>query len=159
MIKETARVIGVEKQGWISVEVEVKSACHSCHQQESCGSSAVSKAFKPKSQQFSMQTELALNTGDKVVIGLPESVILKAAALVYLLPLFGFFLFALLGSSLFSSTTLPSQSTDLIAIFFGAAGGILAWYMGKSLAKLIEKDAQPVVINKLANEINTAFIS
>lgn len=115
MMEEVARVISCDNQGWLTVEVTLKSACKACNNSESCGTSAVAQAFSPKTQQFSIQSERCCEPGELLKLGLPESVILKAAALVYLLPLFGLFVGAILGQFV---GNLIQFNSNLSAMFF-----------------------------------------
>ena len=156
MMEELAKVVSEPEDGWVAVEVELKSACHSCHNDENCGTAAVSKAFSPKAQRFSIQTQLPVTAGEMVKIGLPESVILKAASLVYLLPLAGFFVFAFLGTYLFERlglATIFTQSADIPSMLFGAIGAFGAWCFGRYQAKRLESVAQPVILSRLGHQI------
>ncbi|MBM7072616.1 SoxR reducing system RseC family protein [Shewanella sp. 202IG2-18] len=157
MMEELAKVVSDSEGGWVSVEVELKSACHSCHNDENCGTAAVAKAFSPKTQAFAIQTQVPVKIGEMVKIGLPESVVLKAAALVYLLPLFGFFASAFLGTFLFEKLGIVvpfTQSADIPTILFGGLGAFIAWLFGRIQAKNIESIAQPVILSRLGHQIN-----
>lgn len=157
MMEELAKVVSSAEDGWVSVEVELKSACYSCDNDENCGTAAVSKAFSPKTQSFAVQTQLPVIVGEMVKIGLPESVILKAAALVYLFPLVGFFVFAFLGTFLFERLSLATeltQATDFPSIVFGSIGAFASWFLGRRQAKKIESIAQPVILSRLGHRIN-----
>lgn len=76
-------------------------------------------------------------------LGLPESVILKAAALVYLLPLLGLFVGAVLGQ--FIGNLIPFNP-DLSAMVFAAFGTMLFWWFGKQRAKRLEVAAKPMIL-------------
>lgn len=143
MMEEVARVVANDSQGWLTVEVELKSTCKSCSSSESCGTSAVAQAFSSKTQQFSIQSERACAVGELLKLGLPESVILKAAALIYLMPLLGLFVGAALGQYL---GQLFEFNPNLGAMGFAAIGALLAWSFGKQQAKRLEVDAQPVIL-------------
>ncbi len=156
MMEELAKVVSEPDDGWVTVEVETKSACHSCHNDENCGMSAVSKAFSAKAQTFSIQTQLPVKVGEMVKIGLPESVILKAASLVYLLPLAGFFVFAFLGTFLFERPGIAAvltSSADAPSMLFGALGAFGAWRLGRFQARRLESVAQPVILSRLDQKI------
>lgn len=156
MMEEVARVVASDNQGWLTVEVELKSTCKSCSSSESCGTSAVAQAFSAKTQQFSIQSERACEVGELLKLGLPESVILKAAALVYLTPLFGLFAGALLGQFFASLLVINS---DLCAIGFAALGALAAWFFGKRKAKQLEVDSQPVILAYLGTGISLDKLS
>ncbi|MDL3986486.1 SoxR reducing system RseC family protein [Shewanella xiamenensis] len=156
MMEEVARVVACDNQGWLTVEVELKSTCKSCSSSESCGTSAVAQAFSAKTQQFSIQSERACEVGELLKLGLPESVILKAAALVYLTPLFGLFVGALLGQFFASLLVINS---DLCSIAFAALGALAAWFFGKRKAKQLEVDSQPVILAYLGTVISLDKLS
>ncbi|AZG74270.1 SoxR reducing system RseC family protein [Shewanella livingstonensis] len=149
MMEEIARVVDYQ-QGWATVEVELKSACNHCASSENCGTSTIAKAFSVQTQRFSLPSDKTCHVGDLLKIGLPESVIIKAAALVYLLPLFGLFLCALVGQMLAAGVGL---STNGFAMAFGAVGALVAWFIGKHFAAQLEADATPVIIAYLGQEV------
>ena len=146
-----AKVLTCDGSGWITVEVKVKNACNHCDNSESCGTSAVSKAFSPKVQRFSIPSDGQYVVGDLLKLGLPESVILKAAALVYLLPLMGLFAGVALASILNSLFGLTSS--DIVVIPFAFAGALLFWFAARIVAKRMENDSQPVIISHLGHSI------
>lgn len=146
-----AKVLTCDGSGWITVEVQVKNACGHCDNNESCGTSAVSKAFSPKVQCFSIPSDGQYVVGDLLKLGLPESVILKAAALVYLLPLMGLFAGAALASIL--NSLLGLATSDLVVIPFAFAGALLFWFAARRVAKRMENDSQPVIISHLGHLI------
>ncbi|GGP85735.1 sigma E factor positive regulatory protein RseC [Shewanella ulleungensis] len=149
MMEEIARVVDYQ-QGWATVEVELKSACNHCASSENCGTSTIAKAFSVKTQRFSLPADKPCREGDLLKVGLPESVIIKAAALVYLLPLLGLFVFATFGHLFAAGLDL---STNAFAMIFGAIGAVIAWFIGKHLASKIEMDASPVIIAYLGQEV------
>ncbi len=150
MMEEIARVVDYQ-QGWVTVEVELKSACNHCASSENCGTSTIAKAFSVHTQRFSLPSDKPCLSGDMLKIGLPESVIIKAAALVYLLPLIGLFLFAMVGQMLAAGL---GFNTNGFAMFFGAFGTLFAWFIGKHFATQLEADATPVIIAHLGQEID-----
>ncbi|MGL4712649.1 MAG: SoxR reducing system RseC family protein [Shewanella sp.] len=151
MMEEIARVVACDSQGWLTVEVELKSTCKSCSNSESCGTSAVAQAFSSKTQQFSIQSERSCDVGELLTLGLPQSVILKAAALIYLMPLLGLFIGAALGQLL---GQLLGVNPNLGAMGFAAVGALLAWTFAKQQAKRLEVDAQPVILAYLGRSIS-----
>lgn len=143
MMEEVARVISSDEHGWLTVEVELKSTCKSCSSSDSCGTSAVAQAFSAKTQQFSIPSARACEAGELLKLGLPESVILKAAALIYLLPLLGLFMGATLGQFFAGVVEIDA---NLSAIAFAVIGAVLAWTLGRYKAKQLETDAQPIIL-------------
>ncbi|QIR15239.1 SoxR reducing system RseC family protein [Shewanella aestuarii] len=153
LLEELARVVE-HKDGWVMVEVELKSACNHCSNSDNCGTSAVAKAFSVKTQRFSIASDNAFQVGDMLKLGLPESVILQAAALVYLLPLIGLFVFAALGHFLGLGLDID---TNISAIMMSFVGGYLAWRLGKHFAFKIEDNAQPIIISNLGQQVDLAI--
>jgi sigma-E factor negative regulatory protein RseC len=159
LLEEIGRIVAYDTSGWVRVSVTLKSACNHCSNSDNCGTSAVAKAFSIKTQEFSLPTNKRYPVGDLVKLGLPGSVILKAAALVYMLPLLGLFLGAVIGQMLTDFVfiqTLASDS-DYLAILFGLVGAGLSWRIGKHFALKLESRAQPIIIAHLGREIGTAL--
>lgn len=150
LMEELARVVEYQS-GWVMVEVELKSACNHCSNSENCGTSAVAKAFSVKTQRFAIASGKPYQQGDMLKLGLPESVIIKAAALVYLLPLLGLFTFAALGHLLGLGLAFDTNTS---AMLMALIGGALSWRIGKYFAHRIEADAQPVIISNLGQKVD-----
>ncbi|ABZ75649.1 positive regulator of sigma E, RseC/MucC [Shewanella halifaxensis HAW-EB4] len=153
MMEEVARVVANGNSGWVVVEVEMKSACNHCESGDSCGTSAVSKAFSPKVQRFSIQSEQQFVKGERLKLGLPESVILKAATLVYILPLIGLFIGAFGANQI---GFLFGGASDLLSISGALVGSFCFWAAGKKASKRLEAQAQPVIIKSLGKPIEIA---
>lgn len=153
MMEEIAKVVANGNSGWVVVEVEMKSACNHCKSGDSCGTSAVAAAFSSKVQRFSIQTERVLAEGERLKLGLPESVILKAALLVYMLPLMGFFIGAYSGNLI---ATAVDVNQDLLSIIGALFGGISTWTIGKKFARTLEERALPIIIKSLGTPIDIA---
>jgi len=150
MMEEIARVVDYQ-QGWATVEVELKSACNHCASSENCGTSTIAKAFSVHTQRFSLPSDKPCRSGDLLKIGLPESVIIKAAALVYLSPLLGLFFAAMIGHMLAAGMGL---STNGFAMAFGGLGAFIAWFIGKHFATRLDAHATPVIIAHLGQEVD-----
>ena len=93
MITETGKVIAIKEiEGEILVQVECisKSACSSCHSQNSCGVGAVSKAFSDKSHYFEFPFKEGMEVNQFIELNISNGDLIKSATLVYLLPLFFF---------------------------------------------------------------------
>lgn len=151
MMEQVAKVIGQDSPDWVSVEVEMKSACNHCDNHESCGTGAVAKAFSTKMQRFAVPADRPYQQGDLLKLGLPESVVLKTAALVYLLPLSGLLLGGITGQWL---GQLSAQNANATAMAGGLLGGLLAWWIGKRNAAAMESEAQPVILSYLGRELS-----
>ncbi len=125
MIEEQARVIAIEGSQ-VTVSSNVKSTCSNCEQVDNCGSGQVAKAIPQRQLIVKVETTLAVNIGDDVMLGLSEKQLLQAAWQVYLWPLFGLFLFSIVGQWLLQHAFLNSE---LYAIALGLLGGYGGFYL------------------------------
>ncbi len=151
MIEETATVVAINGNQ-VVVKSTVKSSCHSCEQQDNCGSGQIAKAIPHKTLTTTLQTEQSLAVGDEVVIGLNETSMLKSALHVYLAPLFGL----ILGASIGQLVLVEALSWhELSAV--GLATGLA--YLGYLFAKKhhasekVHKNLQPKLLRKCQNTI------
>ncbi len=105
MIKEQGRVVAVEHDGaW--VETLRQSACSSCAGKSGCGQRLVEQYHSarrdPSLAYIKVASSRMLHKGDRVVLGVAESSLLKASFLIYLVPLLlmmtGIWLLSLVGA-------------------------------------------------------------
>ncbi|MEW6991420.1 SoxR reducing system RseC family protein [Colwelliaceae bacterium 6441] len=127
MIEEHARVVAIEQE-LITVESLVKSSCSGCQQLDTCGSGQIAKAFPQKRTSYTLFSELPVNVGDSVIIGLSEQVLLSAAWQVYMWPLIGLFLGGLFGQALLEKSFL---SHELFALPLALLGGFIGFYLAR----------------------------
>lgn len=86
MIEETGTVVAIEGDyAWI--ETQVKTTCGSCKASETCPTSTVAKAFSPKPEHIKLAVPCRLVPGQQVKIGITENALLRASAMVYVVPL------------------------------------------------------------------------
>ncbi len=71
----------------IDVETEVCSSCVHCSKSSHCGTSELAKLFSARRNQVQLKNTLGAKTGEKVIIGMPDELLVRAAILAYLLPL------------------------------------------------------------------------
>lgn len=122
MIEEQATVIAVQEDT-VTVKSTVKSACSGCQQVDTCGSGQVAKAIPQKSLTLTLSNTLEVQVGDKVMIGILEKPLLQTAWQVYLLPLFGLFLFAFFGQLLTDNWSLNHEFLVIVFAIFGGYFG------------------------------------
>ncbi|MEJ1296412.1 MAG: SoxR reducing system RseC family protein [Candidatus Sedimenticola sp. (ex Thyasira tokunagai)] len=119
MIEEQALVISTDGEFAI-VETERKATCGGCAGSSTCGVSAISKVFGQRRSSFKVLNGIGASPGEQVILGLAESTLLKSSVILYLVPLFSFFLFSLLGRWL--ATLLEFKSTEPMIIVSGLLG-------------------------------------
>ncbi|WOG25567.1 SoxR reducing system RseC family protein [Endozoicomonas sp. 8E] len=89
MIEEEGRVVAVE-QGTVWVETIRKSTCSSCSVRNGCGQNLLEKYRSNKHQSYIQAiNDFSIEENDQVIIGIPESALMRASFLVYLMPLAG----------------------------------------------------------------------
>lgn len=155
MMEQIAKVVSYTPEGKLLVEVEIASACNHCASDKQCGTSAVAKAFPKKTQQLIIPTDNTdYLTGDMLKLGLSESIFLKATALIYLFPLVGLLLGALIGQML--QTQLLLAAGEWVNILFACLGAITSWFIGKQLVKKLEQQSTPIILKHLGRQLDAS---
>ncbi len=151
MIEETAKVIAINGRQVI-VQSTIKSTCHSCHQQDDCGSGQIAKAIPHKSLTTEFTTNINIKVGDEVVLGLPEDIMLSSAFEVYMLPLLGLISFAAVGQF---TLVEQWQLHELFAFLFALCGAFCGFYIARYRQKnsKVINNLQPKLLRKCANTI------
>ncbi len=140
MIEEQGRVIAVEP-GAVWVETLRKSTCSACSAKAACGQGLLNQLGAGARRGYVRAlSELSLQVGDAVVIGVREDLLVRGSVLVYLLPLLGLFLAA--GAAQWLALGEP------VVILAAFAGLLVAWYAVRrySLRTADDPAAQPVVL-------------
>mgnify|MGYP003385855865 FL=1 len=147
MIEEQAIVKSVQ-QHWVSVLTTQSSSCHQCNEAASCSTSILSKFFGAKEIELKMYSEIPLEKGDHVLIGIGESIFIGLTALIYFVPLCALFLFALLGQYLGPQLELEGE---LFTIFLAITGFAACYCLIKYLIQhyLKPQTINPVILKKL----------
>lgn len=148
MITESARVIAVE-QDYLWVEAVSRSACGSCQARAGCGQSLLHR-WAEKTSYLKVPlgnrepTFFAVN--DRVLLGVPESVIVKSSLLLYCLPLV-----LLLAGAFIGERLGVSEAASIIGALLGlVAGGLLVKTYSMFAARF--SDLQPVILDSFAAE-------
>ena len=126
MLKERGRVVAVESDA-LWVETIQQSVCGSCVAEKGCGQRLLAKfgAQPNHLRVLAAEDEAAsYRVGDSITIGIPETAVVKASMLVYMLPLIIAVFFA--GSV---HIVLHSDGLSIIA-------GIIGLIAGASLVRL-----------------------
>ena len=120
------------------------AGCERCAEGRGCGGGLLGRLLGDRLYRVTARaTTQVPKPGDRVLIGIPESGLLAAAALVYGLPLLGLLFFVALGGVVFDSDNLA-----IVGGLFGLAGGFLAirWLAHSTR---ISRRLQPRVLNIL----------
>ena len=98
-MKENALVTSVyDGSAW--VEPVAKAGCSGCSLKQSCGTGLLSSWLGSRRLSTKVVNTLDVVVGDQVVIWVPDRGLLTIAAVTYLLPLLGLFIFTLFAQAL-----------------------------------------------------------
>lgn len=148
MMKESARVVAVDDD-CLWVETGVKAGCNSCSETKSCGTSLLAKLFEDKQRHLRVALEgrdpAQFSLNDVVEIGMSEAAILKGSLVVYMLPLAGLLVGAMLASSL-----AYAEGIVVLMGFSGFALGLLGVRLHGWLNRA-NPEYQPVLVGRTGN--------
>lgn len=126
MLEERGQVIAIE-QGAVRVRVNRQSACGSCQVRAACGQGLMQVMQSEHCHEVRALTDLSLQEGDYVVLGVSEDLLLRSALMVYLLPLLALIVGAVLGQQL----GLTEGWSILLASLAFAASGVYLYSFNK----------------------------
>jgi sigma-E factor negative regulatory protein RseC len=119
---EEATVTGIATGGRVEVTVERGEACHSCAAQGACKTLGGQK----RDLVLLVGNELDAAPGDRVRLTIAESAVVKASAVLYLLPALGLIAGAAAGWALAVRQGWPTDLPALIGAAVGLVVGLLA---------------------------------
>ncbi len=146
MIEEQAQVIEIQGNQLI-LQAQTQSTCGSCAVNKSCGTSVLAKVVGRKFTQFQAENNIGAEVGDTVVVGIAEDALLKGSLAIYILPIIGMLVFALIADYLLAEMA----ARDL----YIAASGVAGLVFGSLLARLyfLQKSSTyqfaPIVLRKV----------
>ncbi|MEW8659724.1 MAG: SoxR reducing system RseC family protein [Candidatus Thiodiazotropha endolucinida] len=88
MLEETAMVVEANTD-YLWVETRSRTGCSQCG--SSCTTSVVSKLFGMKRNRLKLENTLCAEVGDRVVVGIPDELLVRASVWAYLFPLLAMF--------------------------------------------------------------------
>ncbi|UCD33503.1 MAG: SoxR reducing system RseC family protein [Desulfobacterales bacterium] len=127
MAQRRGLVVRVEKDGWAQVATERKGACDGCGPGHNCQSCLSTSKIVTQ-----VLNKAGAKAGDLVTVSLDSEMILKNAAVLYLLPVVGLVASALLGADLSADW---GVSETQAAIGFGVAGLCLGFFIAVFISK------------------------
>lgn len=136
--------------GYVCLDIQHQSACGSCHASAGCGTATLAKVWSGRSIRVRAMSVLPLQTGDAVIVGLADGVLLQGALLAYLLPVVLLLAGALLGESVFAG------AGEEPVILLGALGLGLGFLVVRAVSRRFRDDPryQPVVLRRLDRTAN-----
>lgn len=141
MIETQGRVVATEP-GFAWVECERSAACGHCAGGGSCGVSSLGKLLGARPMCIRLADPIGVRSGDDVVIGLPESGLVAAAATAYLWPLLAMIAAAVAGERLAPGTVLP-----ILVALAGLAVGL--WTVSRrAAAPAVRQSERPLLMRR-----------
>lgn len=101
-IQEEGVVVAVTEDG-VWIETQRQSGCQSCSSRGGCGVGIMQKALNRRQHKVRVQTDFPVQVGDHVRLLLPAAALVQASVLMYLMPLLGLIIGAVVGQSFFAS--------------------------------------------------------
>jgi|GEM_PF-789660 len=94
MIEHNGKVITAAPES-VLIETERRSACGHCEADGHCGTSVIAALFRQRASQIRLDNNMDLQSGDEVILGIPEHLLLRAALWAYMVPMLFMIVFAL----------------------------------------------------------------
>jgi sigma-E factor negative regulatory protein RseC len=146
MIEEYAIVTGREENLAI-LEIERRTACGLCGQKRGCGNATWGKLLGHKSHTFRAENVIDANVGDSVVVGIDERAILSSVFYLYIVPLLGMLIAAILADTFFNNEfyVILAAASGLLLGFFWVKGHLVGYgdaektYSTKYLAVILRR--------------------
>jgi len=117
-------VVELDNEG-IWVETARQGGCDGCGAQKTCGTSALASMFSPKSPLIKVENTLGAKVGDRVVLSLDESDLIKHSFMAYGIPLLVMFIF----SGVAQVLLLPLFQSDFVVVVAALFGLLFGWLM------------------------------
>ena len=120
-------VTSIEKEGWAQVATERTGVCGGCKSTHSCHSCLTNSKIVTE-----VLNKAGAKEGDLVTVSLDSGLVLKSAAIMYLIPIAGLMAGALMGAVL--SVGLAISETS-VTIAFGFAGLCLGFFIAAFISR------------------------
>lgn len=122
MIEQTATVLAVA-DGAALIEVPRVSSCSACGKGSQCGTSLIARLFGTNgSTRLRVRDPLGVQPGERVVVGIQDSLLVQASLVAYLLPL----PFLIIGAALGEQAGWGDPGSVLTGLLGLAAGLLLS---------------------------------
>lgn len=147
MIEERGRVVAVDSgEAW--VQTIRQSACHSCSARKGCGHRLLSER-QGQAMQIRVANAIGVQVGDEVMVGIPESSLLKASLMLYLVPL----LTMVVGAVLTEQWLSAREGWIILGGVAGLAGGF-GWARWFSQRYSRDRNFAPQLLRRCMPEVS-----
>ncbi|EXJ14711.1 SoxR reducing system RseC family protein [Imhoffiella purpurea] len=144
MIEQEGTVIAVIGR-YARVRTERRGACGRCSVSNACGTSLLERFFGRRPGELTLLNLPDADVGDRVLVGISEQGLLRAAVLAYLVPVL-----ALIGGAMLGETW-GGEYPGVASLVGGALGLTLAllWLRGYSVLSVRHPERQSLVLKRL----------
>lgn len=155
MIEQQATVLEVRDDS-ILIRTQRQSGCQSCDVKSGCGTSVIERFFPERPQQQLIlpidQLESTPKPGDQVVIGINESYLQNTTMVLYLVPLMGLLLGAVVGSYIgtLPESPLSSEPMSILLCLLGLSLGL--WIIRQTTERRHRRLYQAVKVLRIARK-------
>ncbi len=147
MIEERGCVTSVEP-GFVWVTCARQAGCERCAAGKGCGGGLLSRLLGDRLHRVRAISNAPVSTGQQVVIGLDESVLIRSAMMVYGVPIVGVIL-----GALFAWLAAP-DAPEWVTIGGGVVGLTAGFLVTRQFENRFKKRRrfQPIVLRRLTGE-------
>ncbi|MCP4600606.1 MAG: SoxR reducing system RseC family protein [Proteobacteria bacterium] len=130
--QETGQVIGLAQDGRAVIKIRRAEACHSCSAKSACHA----LGGETQDMKITVVNTLGARPGDQVVLSLSELSIIKASAVLYLLPALCLIGGAVIGAYFAGELGLEKDPASIVGSLAGLGLGLgLTWIVGNQMGK------------------------
>ncbi len=150
MMETQGQVIGI-RHGRVLVRTVGAAGCGSCAAGRGCGAGVLGKLFRRRSPEVEAVTDIDVDLGDQVIIGMDDTGMLYGSLALYGAPLAGL----LVGMT--ATAILFPGSGDAVVLMAGLAGMLagLVWLTAISRRIADERRYRPVVLRRVGNMVSS----
>jgi len=147
VIEESGVVLSVQGD-MAEVEAQRQSGCGGCAVTATCGTSLLARYLGARRSVLRAHNAIGAQPGDTVIVGIPESALLEASAVAYLVPLLTMIAGGI-GGAYIGDWAAPAYTEALSVLSgFGALAAALAWLVGFSHAKSADERYRPRIMRR-----------
>lgn len=145
MIEQTAIVVSLQSP-FAEVETQRQSSCGSCQAKQGCGTATIARFFPQRAHRLLALNPIQARPGDRVILGLDDAALRNASLAVYLVPLLGLILGAVVGESLGQRFAIQAgELSSLLGGLFGILAGFF-WVRLYGQRRRTDPKYQPVIL-------------
>ena len=131
------------------VETSRRSSCGSC-EAKGCGTGTLSQILGRKTQRMRVENPVDAKPGDRVVLGISESALIKGSLAVYLVPLLALLFGGLFGEMMASQ--LGSEGEGMTILFALVALGLSLLWLRRFNRRAANDERYNAVILRIDNQ-------